>query len=1048
MLIGARKTFRSNRLARLSGLGVALVGLLWVGPVQPPGPPRSEEVSFDRDVRPILSEYCFQCHGPDARARKARLRLDTREGLFAARKHGAPIVPGKPGQSLLFQRVTAHDPDDRMPPASTKRRLSPEQIEVLRAWVQQGAPWQTHWAFVPPVRPELPPSGTSNWPLTSIDRFVLARLREAGLQPAAQADRRRLLRRVTLDLTGLPPSPTELAAFVADRAEGVFERVVDRLLASPRYGERMAWDWLDAARYADTNGFQGDQTRTMWPYRDWVVEALNDNLPYEKFLIWQLAGDLLPEPSIEQRLATAFTRNHMINGEGGRIPEENRVEYIFDSIETVSTIWLGLTMTCARCHDHKFDPLTQSNYYQLFAYFNQTPVTGGGGNPQTPPVLTVRNAADTAKLSALETAFENFECSLREREQTLIPGQEEWERGFARRRGAAPESWTALQPVGVQSDAGQDMNIEKDRAVLVSGKNPANDTFTVEFELPAGRFTGLRLEALQHPSMTRGGLARSNSGNFVLTEIELAWWPGGRPGGPASRGARSRPIKIASAVATYEQKGFAIRGVFDGKRNTGWAVHKGGFVDRAHTAVFRFNKPIDNKSITRLVITLRHDSVHASHILGRFRLSVTGETTPSLVDKGAALFAALRGPRDRRTKADSKLIESAYFDSDQVHVDLRKDRDAVRKRRDRLRKSSGRVKVMVMADRPGKPRKTHVLYKGLYNQRRSEVTAGVPEVLPPLPAGAPANRLSLARWLVDPAHPLTARVTVNRHWQRFFGTGLVKTVEDFGAQGAKPSHPDLLAWLATEFIRSGWDVKALHRLIVCSATYRQTASATPAEIEADPDNRRLARGPRHRLPSWMIRDSALAVSGLLVERLGGPPVKPYQPKGIWAEATFGKTRYKADKGEKLYRRSLYTFWRRIIGPTMFFDSAKRQTCSVSVHRTNTPLHALVTLNDVTYVEAARALAQRLLLSEGRDTRARLSLGFELATSRRPTAVELEILSARLVSLRREYAGQPAQAVKLLAVGAFPRDKSLDPVEHAAWTGVCSLILNLDETLNN
>jgi hypothetical protein len=1029
-----RSAFSGGRFA---GCALFACVVVWTGPATVPMD--HSEVSFDRDVRPILSEYCFKCHGPDAKARKAKLRLDTREGLFAQRQNGAAVVVGDSAKSELIRRLTTHDLDDRMPPTKTKQQLSEAQIRTVRTWIDQGAKWESHWSFSRPQRPALPKLDSTDWPITSIDHFVLARLQKLGIRPAKAADKRRLLRRVTLDLTGVPPSLSEIAVFVADSSADAYGKVVDRLLASPRYGERMAWDWLDAARYADTNGYQGDLTRTMWPYRDWVIDALNENLSYDDFVTWQLAGDLLPDPTIKQRLATAFSRNHMINGEGGRIAEENRIEYIFDSVETVSTVWMGLTMNCARCHDHKFDPVSQRNYYQLFDYFNQTVVTGAGGNPQTPPVLAVRSEKDTAKLVALESALARSERLLRTHRQKVSVGQSHWESDFARRSDSDPKAWVPLLPVRTQSAQGQDLSVQSDRSILVSGNNPLTDTYSVQVALPVGRITGLRLEALRDASMTGGGLARSNSGNFVLTEIQAKWIAGDQ--------AESKPVGFDSAVATFEQAGFSIGATFDGKSDTGWAVYQGRNIDRSHAAVFRLVKPIENLRASTLIVTLHHDSKHKHHILGRFRLSATSAVTPRLDDKLAKLRKALQTPRGKRTKSAAKLIADSFLESDHEYVRIRRQRDEAKARRDQLLKDSAGVKVMVMEDRPGDRRKTHVLYKGLYNERRGIVTANVPKSLPALPPGAPSNRLGLARWLVAPNHPLTTRVTVNRHWQKFFGTGLVKTVEDFGAQGHKPSHPELLDWLATEFLRTGWDVKALHRLIVRSATYRQTAHATPDIIQRDPENRLLARGPRHRLPSWMIRDLALSVSGLLVEDVGGPPVRPYQPGGIWSEATFGKSRYQADSGSKLYRRSLYTFWRRIIGPTMFFDVSKRQICSVAVLRTNTPLHALVTLNDIAYVEAARVLAERLLVGGG-DANSRLTRAFELATSRRPTDPELKILLGRLEILRRDYTANPSEAKKLVAVGASPRDSSIDVVEHAAWTGICSLILNLDEALSN
>jgi hypothetical protein len=816
------------------------------------GSPAAAGVDFGRDVLPILSDHCFRCHGPDGRARKAGLRLDTEQG--ALRKTDPVIVPGKSSQSELGRRIRSADPNEVMPPPKANRKLTGQQIELLQRWIDEGARWGKHWAFEKPLRPALPVARARAWPRNAIDFFVLARLEAEDIAPSPEAPRETLIRRVTLDLTGLPPTPQEVDAFLADSSPGAYEKVVDRLLASPHYGERMAWDWLDAARYADSNGYQGDAERTMWPWRDWVVAALNRNLPFDQFAVWQLAGDLLPGATQEQRLATGFCRNHMINGEGGRIAEENRVDYVMDMTETAGTVWLGLTFNCCRCHDHKFDPLKQRDYYGLFAFFNQTPVTGDGGNPQSPPALEVRTAAQAARLAELD---------------------------------------------------------ETVRA--------------------------------------------------------------------AAREVAERESKRASHPAT------------------------------------------------------------------------------SLKSEIAAI---LKVPAPQRNRGQVERLEKHYQAAEPIYAALLKTQREAIDAREGFRRSLPRV--MVMEDMP-RPRDTFVLTRGSYQKPAEKVGPAVPAMLSPLPSDAPRNRLGLARWLVSPDNPLTARVTVNRVWQQFFGVGLVKTAEDFGVQGEAPPCGDLLDLLATEFLvgqdsdpaerrqdrspapRVGWDLKALHRLIVTSATYRQSAKLSAALAERDPANRLLARGPRFRLPSWMLRDQALAASGLLVRTVGGPPVKPYQPAGVWEEATFGTKRYQQDKGDALYRRSLYTFWRRIVGPTEFFDSAPRQTCVVKPTRTNTPLHALTTLNDVTYVEAARSLAQRVLAA-GSSPEARLDLAFRRVLARRPGSAERAVLLAGLARVRGQFAAEPAAARKFLAAGESKRDERLDPFEHAAWAAVCLAIFNLDEAL--
>lgn len=828
----------------LRRFAIACAALMFMATGSLPG---AEPIAFNRDIRPILSDTCFKCHGFDPNSREADLRLDIRDAAFAQRDGGAPVVPGRPDQSMVWQRISSEDPDTLMPPPDSHMKLTEAQKELFRRWIAEGAKYEEHWSLIAPKRPAIPAVKHAGWPRNDIDRFILARLEAEGLAPSPEADRATLIRRLSLDLTGLPPTPAEVNAFIADTSPRAYENLVDRLLASPRYGERMAWNWLDAARYADTNGYQGDNERTMWPWRDWVVEAFNENMPYDQFTVWQIAGDLLPGATTEQKLATAFNRNHMINGEGGRIAEENRVEYVFDQIETVATTWLGLTFNCCRCHDHKYDPIKQADYYSLFAFFNQTPVDGKGGNPRTPPVVDM-----------------------------ITPEQEE------------------------------------------------------------------RIEKLRDEVSERS--------------TELA--------------ALQRKLEKELAAKIGDE--------------------------------------------------------------------------PSEEDKGLA--SALRTAKNKRNRPQREEVAAALIKHDEQFAKQNADLEKLRGRLTAVQNEV--VKVMVMADMD-EPRTTYILEKGIYNQPRGEVTADTPGSLPPMPDDAPRNRLGLARWLVSPEHPLTARVTVNRLWQQIFGTGIVKTPEDFGTQGQPPSHPALLDYLALEMMDRAWDIKAMIRLMVTSAAYRQSSRATPELIERDPENRLLARGPRFRLPSWMIRDQALAASGLLVDTFGGPGVNGYQPPGVWEEATFGKKEYEQDHGAALYRRSLYTFWRRIIGPTVFFDAASRQVCTVKQVRTNTPLHALTTLNDVTFVEAARALAQRVLLEgRGRDDAQRVAAAFRLVLAREPKAAEVSVLREGLARLRAQYAADPSAARELLNVGeskAAPAPR-VNPVEHAAWTGLCLGILNLDEAL--
>jgi hypothetical protein len=1027
----------SHRRARLIGLFSLVVAA-------------NGGVDFNREIQPILSENCYHCHGPDARAREADFRLDKKEDAYRTQDGITVIKPGDPSASDLVERIFSTDEDDRMPPTKSNRSLTPAQKELIKRWVAEGAPWADHWAFVPPKRPELPEealmsrfsnsdwrtAGLSDWRQNPIDAFVLERLSAEGITPSREAAPGKIIRRLTLDVTGLPPTVAEVDHFVREYQSApieirktIIDGTVDRLLASPRFGERMVWEWLDAARYADTNGYQGDPTRAMWYWRDWAVEAFNRNMPFDQFTIEQIAGDLLPGPTRSQLIATGFHRNHMINGEGGRIPEESRVDYVQDRVETTGTVWLGLTLNCCRCHDHKFDPISQREYYQLSAYFNSVDESGAndaGGLAN--PILSMATPEQEAKIASLKVDEAKARNERNEVEKRLRAEQPQWESTMRVESGTQGEpKWNLLKPYEVFSEQGTELRITDDGSVVAGGPSPEKDDYLLNIDSSIGEITGFKIEALPDEAFKNGGPGRATDfGNFVLSEVELQ--------------GSGKPVDLAAVTADFEQGGlYTAAGAVDGDTKTGWAIYPE--TGKPHTLTLEARNKVGYGSQVQLSFRLRF-RYGQQHTLGRFKIYATTDNAAllrPLPEKFRTLIAQLA---DQRSAADQQALTKYYLDT---HPDLalaRKRRDAAKRAREIAEKDVPRT--MVMRERES-PRETFILTKGAYDKHAERVEPGTPAILSKLPADSPRNRAGLARWLTAPENPLTARVTVNRIWQQFFGIGLVKTPDDFGVQGDKPSHPELLDWLAVDFRESGWDVKRLVKLMLTSATYRQSAVVPEGMAERDPENRLLARGSRYRWPSWMIRDQALAISELLVEKVGGPPVKGYQPPGIWEDATFGQIKYTQDSGAALYRRSLYTFWRRIVGPTTLFDVSNRQICSVKTQRTNTPMHALTTLNDVTYVEAARAFAQRIAELNDSDE-VRTALAFRTCTSRAPSPTESAVLKASLNRLRQTYSADEESAKQLINVGESKTNSLVAPAELAAWTSLTTLLLNLDETL--
>ena len=1028
------RRYNEGAVRQLGGI-TALVAAVLLAPM------RARPVDFQADVRPILSDRCFACHGPDEATRLSPLRLDLERGVFAELGGGRfAVVPGKPRESELIRRVAAEDPATRMPPAALGHApLSSEEIRILTEWVRGGAPWSAHWAFAAPRRPSEDGLQAEPRVRNSVDRFVFDRLRREGLSPSEPASRATLLRRVTLDLTGLPPTPEEVRGFLADESADAYARVVERLLASPRFGERLAYRWLDAARYADTNGYQNDRPRDMWRWRDWVIEAFNANLPFDRFTIEQLAGDLLPEPTRAQRIATGFNRNHRGNAENGTDPDEYQVEYAVDRVETTATVWLGLTMGCARCHDHKYDPITQKEFYRFLAYFNNVADRGRYykyGN--TPPIVHAPTQEQAGHLAALDRRIRRLETDL----AALGPAIDE---ALAAYRWTADGTWAYEDRLAARrtfDQAGESGAGRRGRAATFDGQRYYDLGDAADYDF----YDAFTVSAWIRPAAETGGIvARYKADSPKGYGLFLV---GGKLQLRIDTASISDRMRIESVEPIPLGAWTHVSGTYDGSRTTsGMKLYIDG---REAPTRMLVDESLNN---TRTPAPLRIG--YGPGPEDRFRGLIDDARVYSRAlepEQAAVLAVAETGAEiaaiepDERTSAQRRKLRWAFLaggapaDASAIWTALR---EARFEREDFL---ASLPTVMVMEERRD-PRPTHVLFRGSFDAPRERVEPGLPAALPPLPADAPNDRLGLARWLTDPAHPLTARVTVNRFWQMLFGRGIVATAEDFGSQGAAPTHPELLDWLAIDFVDSGWDVKRLLRTIVTSATYRQSSQVSQHELARDPENLLLARAPRQRLPAESIRDQALAIAGLLGGESGGPSVKPYQPSGLWKElSNWGA--YENDHGAKLYRRSLYTFWKRTLGPPamLAFDAAPRETCAVRETRTNTPVQALNLMNDPTYMEAARLYAERMLKDGGADDDARLAYGFLLATARPPAEREARLLRASLNRYRDRYQTSPNDAERYLAIGEHARDSAFKAPEVAAYTAVASLLLNLDETI--
>ena len=1024
-----------------------------------------------RAVQPILANHCWSCHGPDEHSREAGLRLDVRSEALAARDgSAAAIVAGDAAASAMVARIHATD-GAQMPPESFGKPLSGDQRALLIRWIDAGAPFATHWAFLPAQRPPVPPVKRGDWPRSDLDRFVLARLEAEGLEPAPEADRATWLRRVTLDLTGLPPTPEEVAAFLADTTPAAHEGVVDRLLVSPRYAERMAMQWLDVARYADTNGYNNDETRTLWPWRDWVIRAFAENIPFDRFVTEQMAGDLLPDATVSQKVATGFSRNHVLTTEGGIIDEEYRVEYVADRVHTTATAFLGLSLQCARCHDHKYDPFTQTDYYRFAAFFDNVPdkVVGYSQGRMAEPLLEVPSPEQIAERERLEGRRAELAERLAQRAKDCAADQEAWEGTLTPERLAAAEppglmAWFPLdEEAGPMIATGLGSGVAGEvvgrhehaegrlgGALLFDGQThiAAGETGAFEADRP------FSFSVWVHPTSAEASTVLSKMDeadafrgyDLILEQGKVAvhvvhQWP-------------DRAFKVITNEPLALDRWHHLAVTYDGsRRSTGMRVFVDG-VARPVTATT--DNVVDGTILTTRPFHIGRRSVSAP-FRGRIddvRLygCVLPDNEVTLLASGetpAGLAALVGGPREQRSLEQAARLRAHFLDS--VDAPSRAWREESTAIPARLAELAKQIPVtMVMAEMSPR-RETRVLVRGRYDQPGEVVAPGVPRFGPgtegvPVEGG---DRMALARWLTHPAHPLTARVAVNRWWGMLFGTGIVETVEDFGIQGTPPSDPGLLDWLATEFVRRGWDVRSLLREIVLSATYRQSSRVTPLLAERDPANRLLARGPRGRLPAETVRDNALAIGGLLVEKVGGPSVRPWQPAGLWEDVSVERRdTYVPDSGDGAHRRSMYTFWKRTCPPPGMttFDAPDRETCVARRGRTNTPLQALVLMNDPTYLEAARGLATRLLAEPGDDAD-RVARAWLQAVGRTPTADETTVVSTVLEAARQRFQGDPAAAEQFLVVAGGPVPEEIDRPMLAAWTTVASLILNLDETIS-
>lgn len=1023
-------------------------------------------IEFNRDIRPILSDNCYFCHGPDKNKREAELRLDTKEGLHGSDGNNGAVVAGKPDDSELLKRVTSNDEEIKMPPTKSGKNLSDRDIQLIRKWIEQGGQFEGHWAFLP-IRAENPDPDTAeadHLPRTSarIDGFIAQTLSQRQMKLSAEADRPTLIRRLSFDLIGLPPTVKEVDEFVADPSQDAYEKVVDRLLKSPHFGERLAMWWLDLVRYADTVGYHGDQMMSVSPYREYVIESFNANKPFDRFTVEQLAGDLLPEPTHEQRIASAYNRLGMMSAEGGVQDKEYLAKYIAERVRNASGTWLGITLGCAECHDHKFDPLTTRDFYRFEAFFADIKerglYSGANSDGNWGPFVKVPDERQSIELATIDQQIADSKTTLHTDTPELAAAQAEWEKSRIQ--------WTNLKADSMTSLGGAKLALRDDGAILVSETNPATDTYELIFSDLPPNVTAFRLDVLPDDSLPNKGPGRAGNGNFVLSEITIAVIPpaaepeAGEPKPPNENktAVEETAVPLQNATATYEQTGvpgsnpykkWAVESAIDKDvkgKTWGWAVmEKTG---QPNFAVFETAADLTLSEGGKLKITMAQNLDNPGHNIGCFRLSVA--TTPRPIKATDApppsLNAVLALTADQRNDAQKAELATYYRSVAPLLNPVREALAALEKKRSEL---DAAIPSTLVTEAVA-PRMVRILKRGNWmDESGEEVTPAFPEVLS---SGEKTeqrlNRLDLAKWIVGPENPLTSRVVVNRLWKIYFGAGISRKLDDLGAQGEWPSHPLLLDFLADDLRSHGWDLKRTIKAIVMSRTYRQLSLADDRLREADPYNRWLARQGRFRIDAELVRDNALEVSGLFVDSVGGKSVFPYQPAGYWAYLNFPAREWQNDSGEKLYRRGLYTHWQRqYLHPSLLaFDAPSREECTADRARSNTPLQSLVLLNDPSYVEAARAFAELIVRQGGAATIDRLHYAFRRAVSRPPTPDELSVLEQLLTSHLAEYEANPAAAAEVLSVGAKPVTDDIPKPELAAWTSVARTILNLHEVI--